>query len=58
MEKCLDKQREFRKVHFFQLLVVVTLFYGQLDRETEILDFPSLDDLLIRYVDDFVIISA
>lgn len=40
----------------FLSTVLCSLFYGQLDRETGILNFPS-DDLIMRYVDDFVIIS-
>lgn len=40
----------------FLSTVLCSLFYGQLDRETGILDFPP-DDLIMRYVDDFVIIS-
>ena len=40
----------------FLSTVLCSLFYGQLDRETGILNFPP-DDLIMRYVDDFVIIS-
>ena len=47
----LDKQKESRKDLPFPLL-----FYGQFDRDTSILNFPS-DDLVMRYIDDFLIIT-
>lgn len=40
----------------FLSTVLCSLFYGQFDRETGILGFPS-EDLVMRYVDDFIIIS-
>lgn len=36
--------------------VLCSLFYGQFDKDTGLINFPS-DDLVLRYVDDFLIIS-
>lgn len=40
----------------FLSTLLCSLFYGQFDRDTGLLNFPS-DDLVMRYVDDFLIIS-
>lgn len=40
----------------FLSTLLCSLFYGQFDQDTGLLNFPP-DDLAMRYVDDFLIIS-
>lgn len=40
----------------FLSTLLCSLFYSQFDLETGLIDFPS-DDLVMRYIDDFLIIS-
>ena len=40
----------------FLSTVLCSLFYGQFDRDSGVINFPS-DDLVMRYVDDFLIVS-
>lgn len=40
----------------FLSTLLCSLFYGQFDRDSGILEFPP-EDLVLRYVDDFLIIS-
>lgn len=40
----------------FLSTVLCSLFYGQFDRDSGVINFPC-DDLVMRYVDDFLIVS-
>jgi telomerase reverse transcriptase len=52
----LFKQKKGIPQGSFLSTLLCSLFYGQFDKDTGLIDFPS-DDLVMRYVDDFLIIS-
>lgn len=52
----LFKQKKGIPQGSFLSTILCSLLYNQFDKETGLLNFPS-DDLVMRYVDDFLIIS-